>query len=112
MEQKRGTKDKRCIFFERECIFIYTPRDIDICIKRNVFQLGNVNFSSLVISSIDLFIISFILSLKERKKDKISWSLHARLFKHKESSETRISQRVLKRVNVKTLLFFLTQFRN
>lgn len=50
VEQKRGTKDKRCIFFERECIFIYTPRDIDICIKRNVFQLGNVNFSSLVIS--------------------------------------------------------------
>lgn len=50
VEQKRGTKDKRCIFFERECIFIYTPRDIDICIKRNVFQLGNVNFSSLLIS--------------------------------------------------------------
>lgn len=50
VEQKRGTKDKRCIFFERECIFIYTPCDIDICIKRNVFQLGNVNFSSLVIS--------------------------------------------------------------
>lgn len=50
VEQKRGTKDKRCIFFERECIFIYTPRDIDICIKRNVFQLGNVNFSSFLIS--------------------------------------------------------------
>lgn len=38
--ERNGTKDKRCIFLERECIFIYTPREIYKRTKKKRVPIG------------------------------------------------------------------------